>query len=563
MSFSGIPFIVTDTETTGHQAEDGRIIEIAAVRVVDGQIVDRFSRLINPGRSIPSRITQLTGITTGMVFNQPNAAAVLPSYLEFLGDGVLVAHNLSFDLGFINAELRRIGKPQLESPTLCTLRLARRMLRGLRSKGLSGLAAFYNIGVDGRHRALGDAQATAEVLIRFLRRIAYEYGITSLDELLGFQYRTYGRPAEKKGARSALTETLRALPDRPGVYYMKDGQGRIVYVGKAKNLQSRVRSYFTSIEAHNARLRTMVDTIQEIAWEETTSELEALMLESRQIKKLTPRFNQAQLRYKHRQFLRLDERAAFPRITISPILVDDGATYFGPLASRREAEMIVELIERWYLVRPCSDTKFEAGHSCLYAEIGRCQAPCEGLVDAVDYRTQIGHVRAFLAGQDTSIVPHLEEAMQRAATEMLFEEAAAFRDLLELVKRLLERQRCIAAPVLEHHAIVLSDEPGGDNRLVLAIRYGRLAGSLICPVDPSGADAERLRSFIDRLFGMEEVRQTTYYKPEIEEVRLLIHWLFTHQASTRQETWSPDESTDRFADRVLAAIAGFRTLTPA
>ncbi|MEZ4700806.1 MAG: DEDD exonuclease domain-containing protein [Rhodothermales bacterium] len=559
MSFSGIPFIVTDTETTGHQADDGRIIEIAAVKVVDGRIVDRYAQLINPGRSIPSRITRLTGITTGMVFDQPNVQAVLPSYLAFLGDGVLVAHNLSFDLGFINAELRRIGRPQLEVPTLCTLRLARRLLRGLRSKGLSGLAAFYNITVEGRHRALGDALATAEVLIRFLRRVTYEYGIESLEELLAFQFRTYGRPSPMSGARGALTEKLRLLPDRPGVYYMKDAQGRIIYVGKAKSLQSRVRSYFTSIEAHNARLRTMIDIVQDVVWEEMTSELEALIHESRQIKKLTPRFNQAQLRYKHRQFLRIDETAAFPRLTVSPILVDDGATYFGPLASRREAEMIVDLVERWYLVRPCTDTAFGAGQSCLYAEIGRCQAPCEGQVDAATYRKQVEQVRAFLAGQDASVIPFLDEAMRRASREMQFEDAARYRDLLELVTRLLDRQRCIAAPVMEHHAVVVSDEPGGGRRLVMAIRYGRLVRSMICATPLDLGELERIRAFVRSAFEEDAHRPESYLKPEIEEVRLLVHWLFTHQESIRQENWDEEQDAGLFTDRVVEAIAGFST----
>jgi DNA polymerase-3 subunit epsilon len=556
MAFPETPFVVTDTETTGHRAEDGRLIEIAAVKVLGGRVVDRFSQLVNPGRSIPPRITRLTGISTGMVLDQPRIEEVMPAYLKFLGEGVLVAHNLSFDLAFLNAELRRMGQPLLDRNGLCTLRLARRLLRGLRSKGLTGVAAFYRIPIDGRHRALGDASATAEILLRFLRRLATEYEIETVEELLAFQYRTYGRPRARSGAHSALIESLRTLPERPGVYYMKDGGGRIVYIGKAKRLRTRVRSYFTAIEGHDARLRTLVDVVEEIVWDETASELEALLLESRQIKQHAPRFNQAQLRYKNRPFLRLDESAPFPKIDVSPFLLDDEATYFGPLASRREAELLVDLIQRWFLTRPCTDRRFADGKACLYAEMGRCEAPCEGQTDADVYRKRVRQVRAFLAGQDPTVLSHLEEQMRIAARDMRFEEAALYRDLFELVGRLLARQRCIAAPVLDHHAVVISDEPGDGRRLLLAVRFGRLVEALPCDAAPAGEEAERIRAFVGRAFGSDR-RPEPYFKPEIEDVRLLVHWLFTHQEEVRQVGWIPGESEAAFAERVLVGIAAF------
>src|SRR5690554_4021882 len=164
-----VPFVIVDTETTGTQAEDDRLLEVAAVRVQGGEIQDTFSQLINPGRTVPRRITQLTGITTGMVFDQPPAAEVLPRLLAFLGDGVFTAHNVSFDRRFLNAELERLSLPTIKNQQLCTLRLARRLLPGLESKGLTALAQFYGIRNEARHRAHGDALATAEVLLHLLK----------------------------------------------------------------------------------------------------------------------------------------------------------------------------------------------------------------------------------------------------------------------------------------------------------------------------------------------------------------------------------------------------------
>ncbi|HMB93661.1 MAG TPA: exonuclease domain-containing protein, partial [Rhodothermales bacterium] len=224
------PFVIVDTETTGTNAKSDRVIEIAAVKVLGGSVVDTFSQLINPERSVPYRITRLTGITTAMVFDQPTAARVLPRFLKFLGDAVFVAHNLTFDQRFVDAELARIGRKTLTNPMLCSLRLARRLLPGLRSKGLSGLIDHYNLVVDGRHRALGDAAATAEVFLKFISQVAFEHDIETLDELLHFQHRKY-RDLRKgpKHLRRIREEVLPRLPNLPGVYFMQDKQEAIIY----------------------------------------------------------------------------------------------------------------------------------------------------------------------------------------------------------------------------------------------------------------------------------------------------------------------------------------------
>lgn len=556
MSLTERPFIVVDTETTGLRAAADRVIEIGAVRLVSGKIEAEFNRLINPGCSIPHRITRINGISTGMVYDQPAIDEVMPAFLDFLGKDVMVAHNLSFDLGFLNAELGRLERPPLTNETICTLRLARRLLRGLRSKGLSALADFYGIKIENRHRALGDARATALVLQHFLTQIEYEHGPQALPDLLRFQYRTYA-PArnQNKHLIRIRNEVLPQVPVSPGVYFMKDRKGQVIYVGKAKSLKSRVRSYFTSIEAHPKRTRNLVDNIADVEWRELGSELEALLEESRLIKELKPRFNRALRFYRHRPFIRLSMDEPYPRVSLQSYLVDDGASYFGPMGTRRQGELVIDLINRFFLLRECDDTTFKRNTSCLYSEMDRCKAPCDQGLSPDWYADEVERVKRFLMGEDGErILAQIQDAMTEASREMDYEQAALYRDLKELVERLLGRQRCIAAPVMEHNAVVIDRTLNDDQQRFLVIRYGRLVDTLV--FDPVMGDAarDRLAQGLALHFSDEEARPDRYFKAEIEDIRLLIQWLYLNQESITIIEWQPDLDPTAFAAHVYASL---------
>ncbi len=554
MRLQDVTFVVTDTETTGGKAGADRVIELAAVKVRGGAVVDRFSQLINPERSIPRRITEITGITTGMVFNQPVAAEVFPAYLDFLGEAVFVAHHAPFDLGFINAELERMGAPALANPVLCTLRLARRLLAGLRSKGLGSVAAFYGITIDGRHRALGDAEATAQVLLRFLEQLAGEHELETLDDLLAFQHRTYARAAGRREPaylRRIREEVLPALPPRPGVYFLKDRRGAILYIGKARRLSDRVRSYFTAIEAHPPRIRRLVEAVRDVAWEETGSELAALLRESRLIKAHQPRFNRALRHERSRPFIRLDTTEPFPRVSWTSYLRNDGAEYFGPLGGRRQAEQVVDLIHRFFKLRECDDDTFARGRACLYAELDRCGAPCEGGAAAEHYAREVEQVRAFLTGRDTSVQQRIEEAMHRAARALDFEAAARYRDGLHRLRRLQEKQQCIAASVLDHHAVLL--QPGLEPHRVqlFLVRYGRLVDTVTMPRRPASPDVDALKGKLAEWFGTTQVEPERYLKKEVDEVRILAHWMYVHREDAHQISWHPGMTVEALLASIL------------
>lgn len=557
MPFSDIPFVVVDTETTGGRAASDRLIEIAAVRVEDGKIVDRFQRLVNPECTVPRRISWLTGITTPMLFNQPVAADVLPAFLSFLGGGVFVAHNLSFDLRFVNEEQARAGLPPLRNETLCTLRLARRLLPGLRSKGLASLVDFFGIRMKRHHRALDDAEATAEVLIRFLDQLQLEHGAETVEDVLVFQHRRYGDLKRlSKNVTHVRQTVLGDLPQSPGVYFMKDGKGKTIYIGKAQNLSSRVRSYFNAVEGHPARIRTMVKSVRDVEWQETDSELEAMLLESQLIKEMQPTYNRAQLEYINRPFIRVDATHAFPSISYSAFLHHDGAEYYGPMASRNEAEFVVDVINRFFRLRECDDATFALGRRCAYASMGRCLAPCEKGADASLYQSEASRVRNFLIGADQSVCKRIETEMQDASAALDFEKAATYRDWLHALQRMLEKRQSVAARVLNHNAVIIHrTSPEAPVRL-LAVSRGRHAETLQTAAPPSDADRTTIQTMLRRCFIDAPADVKSYREKEVDEVYLLTHWLYVHRAEVRQVRWDADSTVEEMTDRIARRIEG-------
>jgi len=278
-----VPFCVLDLETTGLSPDIDAITEIGAVRYEQGVETGRFQTLViqtlvNPDAPIPPRITVVTGITQAMVIDAPRIGEALPSLLEFIGDAVIVGHNVRFDMSFLNAASIRLGYSRLPNRSVDTLRLAQRLVRNdLRSFKLSSLAAPTTP----NHRALDDTLATAHVFWALLER-AGSIGVTHLDDLLALP--------TIRGARAigklALTEDL---PRSPGIYTFRDKTGAPIYIGKATNLRSRVRSYFGGDTRR--RIDDILRDLHTIDHQVALNEFEASVLEVRAIAELNPRYN--------------------------------------------------------------------------------------------------------------------------------------------------------------------------------------------------------------------------------------------------------------------------------
>ena len=548
----GDSLVVTDTETTGVHAHQHRVIEVAAEKVVAGGERTLFSELINPQTSIPHRITRITGITTGMVFDKPTAADVIPRFLDFLGDGIFVAHNIRFDWAFLNAEAERLGLPPMENQGLCTLRLARRLLPGLRSKSLGSLAKFYRIPPDGRHRAAKDVDITTQVLERFCEMAVEDHGVTHIAELLELQSRMYARVNPHSTHVVAIKrDRLPELPPVPGVYYMKDGRGKVLYVGKAKDLSKRVTSYFNAIEAHPPRIRQLISKVRDVVWEEQPTELHALIEESLQIKLLDPSFNRAQKKYIPRPYLRLDGREAFPRLTVQVIMRDDGAEYFGPFRSRSQAHSLLELIEGVFPVRNCSPSEFERGRRCVRADIGRCPAPCTGAVGAEAYGDIIDAVRSFLRGNVDDVVDQLEEGMTQASEAYRFEEAAKLRDWIQLLDDRLSSGSAVAQEVAGPEIIHYMNGSEHEMATLVVVANGKVYA--LESTEPGDTGGHLIRDVLREL--EDDEPSGSGLKPrEADARRILDHWLHLHRSAIISVERRADEPRPAFADRAESMI---------
>lgn len=274
-------FAIIDVETTGGNARWERITEIAIV-LHDGQaVVDTFATLINPERSIPWNITQLTGITDEMVANAPRFFEVARRIVEMTEGAVFVAHNAQFDYAFVREEFNRLGYLYTRKQ-LCTVRLARKVFPGLPGYSLSKLKSHFGIAVERSHRALDDTLATVHI---FEHILAARDGESSLKAFIN-----HGVKETKLPPQISL-DRLHALPESCGVYYFHDANGQVVYVGKSLNIRKRIFEHFADPSPKGEQLR---QSVADLSCEVTGSELVALLLESAEIKRLQPRINRAQ-----------------------------------------------------------------------------------------------------------------------------------------------------------------------------------------------------------------------------------------------------------------------------
>jgi DNA polymerase III subunit epsilon len=276
-------FAIIDIETTGGKAENERITEIAIV-VHDGvKIVDKFETLVNPERMIPPYISTLTGITDAMVADAPKFFEVAKKIVQITEGTIFVAHNVRFDYGFVREEFHRLGFV-FTRRQLCTVKLSRMAFPGLPSYALGNLIKHFKIPVTDRHRAMADALATTVVFEKILaKNTLFESAETLINKGL----------KENQLPKSIQMEQLHALPETCGIYYFYNTENEVVYVGKSINIQKRIFEHFADKTNKGDKIQ---EKVANISFEETGSELVALLLENAEIKRLKPPINKAQRR---------------------------------------------------------------------------------------------------------------------------------------------------------------------------------------------------------------------------------------------------------------------------
>jgi DNA polymerase-3 subunit epsilon len=430
-----VTFVVVDLETTGGSPRDSRITEVGAVRIAGGERLGTFQALVNPLEPIPPYVAHLTGIDDLLVRDQPPIEAVLPSFLEFARGAVFVAHNARFDFSFLNENLRRLDYVALEGPPVCTAKLARRVVwPDVPNVRLKTLAEYFRTGTTPTHRALDDAMACAEVLDGLLD-LGGRLGILTLGDLRE-AVRARGRPHFGK------IRLADGLPHGAGVYRFVGRDGRVLYVGKSRDVRARVKSYFYGDE--RKKVGDLLAEVREVEGEETPGgELEALVLEARLIKRHEPKYNRRGKTWRRFAYLKLDPTEAFPRLkVVHRAGVGDGRLYLGPFPGGAAARLAKEALEEVVPLRRCTRamgvrTRFAP---CALADIGRCPAPCDGRIGPERYGELVRDLLSSLESPD-GLLGALEARMDRLADAERFEEAASVRDRLRAVAVALHRAR--------------------------------------------------------------------------------------------------------------------------
>jgi excinuclease ABC subunit C len=325
-----------------------------------------------------------------------------------------------------------------------------------------------------------------------------------------------------------IKRRLQAVPDTPGVYLFRDSRTQVIYVGKALRLRDRLRSYFTPGYAQTARVSELIHRANDFEFITTANEVEALVLENNLIKNYRPRFNIRLKDDKNYLYLKVPVAEDFPRVHYSRRVQNDGALYFGPYTSAQSLRSTVKSIRQLLPFRTCSDEIFKQGKVCLDFHIKRCPGPCERRISTEDYKARINEVALFMEGRSDLLVRELRERMEAAATRLDFENAARYRDQLQSIERIADRQR-----VLTHgrddEDIVAYARNGNDVFVEVAyVRQGKMVGHDGHPLDGAAeaTEPEILRGFLLQYYSSAtHVPRTVILPGAVEEPDLITGWL--------------------------------------
>ena len=365
-------YVVFDLETTGLRPATERICEIGAVRVEELECTERFATLVNPRVPLPAAITALTGIEARELRGAPSAELAVRRFLGFAGDAVLVAHNARFDLAFLDREVERLTGRRVAAPVVDTVWLARRLLEGrTRRVGLAALSYFLGTLTRPCHRALPDAEATAEVLLHLIG-LAQERGARTVADLV-----------ELSAPRARRLHAKRSLaagaPQRPGVYLFRDRHEQVLYVGRARDLRARLRSYFRG-DRQRPAVEAALGALARVEWRVLGSELEAALEELRLIRELRPPANARGGRADRWVYLR--RRGADWVAGAEP-------SRYGPIGSRGLAQRAARALGSW-------DGEPDAALPAVRARMGRL-ARQQRFEDAARLRDRLGALERVVA----------------------------------------------------------------------------------------------------------------------------------------------------------------------
>jgi DNA polymerase-3 subunit epsilon len=526
-------FLVVDTETNGLSGDACELTEVGAVLVGGGELHERWETLLTVRAPLSRGIQRFTGITQQMVDEAPPADARLPELAAQMRGRVLVAHSASFDRRVLRQAFERAGLRWPNPPQLCTVALARRLHPLARQRRLRGLAESLGIDVEISHRALADAETCARVFCALFPRLcAHAATVRDALELLrpARRRRPYAGatdgPQRTRGARRRLPD-LGHLTDDPGVYVVRNASGQVVYVGKSINVRSRARAHFQP-SAHEGAWVTQAETVEH---ERTNSELGALLLESRLIKRLRPPGN-ARLKHVDRYvYLRCRLDIAYPVLEVAPAPAPGLGVSIGPLRGRSVAVELLEQLNSLFGLRHCARKMPRRYWPSAYGQMGRCLSPCLGDLDPNLYRRRLDEALTLFTGDGdagAALLGHVDEQMRAAAAAQRYERAAWLRRRRERLQWLLDHLGGVLAATHTRPRLVLAEHPAGG-------RFDAfwLVGGRVVDWGPLGELDDVMQRTARALRAGDGTGATAVLAPdEVDEARIVATWLDAHDART-------------------------------
>jgi DNA polymerase-3 subunit epsilon len=536
---AGAEFLVVDTETNGRGGEECELTEVGAVLVGGGELHDRFESLVATRTPLSRGIQRFTGITQEMVDDAPPPATVLRALSAQLEGRVLVAHCAAFDRRVLSQAFARAELEWPRPPVLCTRSLARRFAPLVREGRLAPLAAALGIEVGVTHRALPDAETCARILCALFPRLCAH--AETVGEAVALMRRRRGRrgggsarPRTTGHARGVRCPDLGDLPDEPGVYVFRNEAGQPLYVGKSISMRTRARSHF----ADSSSSAGWVEHARVVEYQRTNSELGALILENRMIKRLRPHGNVLLKRVDRYVYLRCRLDIAFPVLEIAREPAAGRAVTVGPLHSRAAAVELLEHLNSLFGLRHCGRRLRLRQFPSAYGQMGRCLSPCLGDLDPNLYRRRLDEALALFSGAGdggAALLAHLDAQMRAAAGEEKFERAAWLRRRHARLEVLLRR---LGGAVRSLHAaprLIVAPHPRGGSCDLFWVVAGRVAdwGPAVSPDELASRTAAALRGAYGAEVGCLPA-------DEIDEVRIVSTWLAAHDAAQLELDPAPE-----------------------
>lgn len=372
-------YVFVDIETNGGTGERGRVIEVAAIKVMSGVIVDEFQTLVNPGMNIPYWITTLTGITNSDLEHAPYFRDIADQLYSFMGDAIFVAHNVLFDYSFLKREFKAID--YTFSPKLyCTVKMSRALYPEHKGHSLQKIIERHKLSPKSRHRAYDDAR----MMYEYMQIAIKQKGVEAFQNNVALQLKTKTLPPNVEES------VILTLPETAGIYIFEDDTGMPIYVGKSVNIRARVRSHFTNATTIAKEMKMSLGS-HNVTFVQTETEVEALLLESAKVKELQPLYNRKLRRKKTQHVVIKYQQSDYITFAVE---CHDLSTYgdltkvYGVFSTKQQAKAALESVVRTYQLCPKLMGLEKSQGVCFRYQLGLCKGACDGKESADSYNTR-------------------------------------------------------------------------------------------------------------------------------------------------------------------------------